>query len=193
MEINHRTLAPLHCASTDKTRDNVNVIHFDVSGDTIATNGHIMAHYVPSGTDGGAGVLPFSLSLDSVAALNKEQRKRTQAPSELEIDATNANGHARISNTTPGTIEIPKAVSTFPDWRAVMPTSADTDHEVGISLAVLEPLIAAARQFSETRKGEGKCVKFRFPADSIGTILATVDDVDSGDKLEIVLMPMRIE
>ncbi len=66
-------------------------------------------------------------------------------------------------------------------------------HTVAISLAVLEPLLAAARQFSETRKGDGKMLRFEFGADPETAFVATIDGTGSGDRLEFVVMPMRLD
>lgn len=196
MKINHRTLAPLHCASTDETRFNLNALHFTAEGETIGTNGHLLARFRPASAyqDSGCPELePFTVDRFSIEPLAKEQRRKWQEPCTLDVEETNANGHARFTDTASGSQETPKLDCEYPNWKQVLAKSDSEDREIGISLAVLEPLIAAARQFSETRKGGGQCVRFCIPKDNLKPFTATVLHEDSGDILEFTLMPMRLK
>ncbi len=67
----------------------------------------------------------------------------------------------------------------------------DTDRVVVISASVLEPIIAAARQFTETRRGEELGLRFRFTANEMGSFAVTVENKNTDDRLEFAAMPMR--
>tara|TARA_R110000751_G_scaffold225303_2_gene327197 strand:- start:299 stop:904 length:606 start_codon:yes stop_codon:yes gene_type:complete len=200
MEVNHRTLAPIHCASTDETRHNINTLSFESSGETIATSGHILARFIPS-EKAEPGLCGFVVGVKSIAELNKSQRKKTSEPVTIDADKSIANGHVLFESPDPEQCDYSAAKRDdveYPNWRQVHPymepgSRHAAHHTVAISLAVLEPLLAAARQFSETRKGDGKMLRFEFGADPETAFVATVDDTGSGDRLEFVVMPMRLD
>ena len=199
LSLNRRTLSPLHCASSDSTRFNINSLHVEANGTTIATDGHILAVVTP-GTplEIGDELTPFTLEADHLKALNKEQRKRTAPEATIALESTNANGHCRIETAGSGAVEIPKLDCTYPDWKQVLPTDP-THYTVRISLHVLESMIATARQFTDTKKGQGgafgtagakSIVQFDFQEDSdCKPIVVTTEDRDTGDTLKVVMMP----
>lgn len=189
MEISHKSLAPIHCASTDSKRLHINALHFDKEGQTVATDGHILAVAIPATP---TPLEPFDIEVAQLADINREQRKKRSDPMTLDADETNANGHAHIRSGTFGTVhQLSKANLAFPDWRMVHKDSFDTHHEVGISAAVLEAMIATVRQYTQTRKGDGQCIRFQFPESNLDCMRATVEDADGG-RLEISFMPMRL-
>ena len=199
LSLNRRTLSPLHCASSDATRFNINSLHVEADGTTIATDGHILAVVTPSSPlEGSSKLKPFTLEADHLKALNKEQRKRTAPEATIDLEATNANGHCRIETPGAGAVEIPKLDCTYPDWKQVLPTDP-THYSVRISLHVLESMIATARQFTDTKKGHGgglngskSIVQFDFQEESeCKPIVVTTEDRDTGDTLKVVMMPCR--
>ncbi len=192
MKINHRNLAPIHCASRDSTRYNLNSIHFDEHGCTIGTNGHVLACVTPGDE---SKLEAFTVGLDSLESLQREQKKRNATAAELDVEATNDNGHCRITSAT-GALEIPKLQpgdkEFYPKWQQVLPAAeCDTDRVVVISAAVLEPIIAAARQFTETKRGQLLGLRFRFTDKEMGPFAVTVEYKHSDDRLEFAAMPMR--
>ena len=203
LSLNRRTLSPLHCASSDETRFNINTLHVEADGTTIATDGHIMAVVTPGSIDKEEWpqeVRPFTLEADHLKNLNKEQRKRNAPEATIDIKATNANGHCRIDTAGSGAVEIPKLDCTYPNWQQVVP-SDPAHYSVRISLHVLESMIATARQFTDTKKGHGgtfgtsgakSIVQFDFQEDcELKPIVVTTEDKTSGDTLKVVMMPCR--
>jgi DNA polymerase III sliding clamp (beta) subunit (PCNA family) len=193
MEINRRTLAPIYCASTDETRFTINSLHFAADGSTVATNKHILARCVPK-TSIGHELQPFTLWADTLAELQREQMKARAIPAKLDIDATNGNGYARVTGVS-GAREIPKLDGDFPDWRHAHPKETpDHKHRVLISLANLEKIVAAGRQFTASKKGETIVAAFEFTDEHFsgnlgGPIRAEIRDCESGDVLEFSVMP----
>ena len=201
MQLNRRTLSPLHCASDDPTRFNINSLRVEADGKTIATNGHILAVVTPAKPLGGSEQLePFTLEADALKTLNKEQRKKRAPQATINHEATNANGHCRVETAGSGAVEIPKMECTYPDWQQVLPSDAP-HYSVRISLHVLESMIATARQFTDTKKGHGavfgpsankSIVQFDFQEDcELKPIVVTTEDKTSGDTLKVVMMPCR--
>ena len=199
LSLNRRTLSPLHCASNDSTRFNINTLHVEADGKTIATDGHIMAVVTPGKPlEGSDRLEPFTLEADHLKALNKEQRKKNAPEATIDLEATNANGHCRIETAGSGAVEIPKQTLGYPNWQAVVPTEP-THYSVRISLHVLESMIATSRQFTDTKKGQGgglggskSIVQFDFQEDSeLKPIVVTTEDRDTGDTLKVVMMPCR--
>ena len=64
-EINHRTLAPLHCASNDETRPGLCSLHFAADGSTVGTNGHVLARTILA--DVPAELASFTLAAGGLA------------------------------------------------------------------------------------------------------------------------------
>ena len=197
LSLNRRTLAPLHCASDDSTRYALNSLHIEPDGTTVATNGHLMAVCKPSQPlEGDDTLTAFELAADDLKEINKQQRKKVAPEAIVDTEATNQNGHCRVTSNGRA-YELPKNDPGFPDWRKIEALS-DTEvyHSVTISLATLEQMIASARQFSQTRKGDGCAMRFDFPENTDGKggwdpFRVTHIDKDSGDTLEVTIMPMR--
>jgi DNA polymerase III sliding clamp (beta) subunit (PCNA family) len=181
-EITRRTLAPLHCASNDETRYNLRSLHFDTDGSTVATDGHLMARAVPVVPNNDPAE-PFTLAAEALADLNREQRKKKAEPARMEFGERNV--------IVDGVDEIPHLDGDFPDWRQCHEPPKSVHHEVAISLHNLERMVAAARQFTNTRKGEVVQVLFRFPKSDLKAIRAEVTDKESLDRLEFTVMPCR--
>lgn len=202
LSLNHRTLAPIHCASKDSSRFNINSLHVEADGTTVATDGHIMAVVTPASPLEGVNQLePFTLEAEHLKNLNKDQRKKNAPGNWIDTQATNTNGHCRLETISgAGAVEIPKLDCTYPAWKQVLPTDP-THYTVRISLHVLEAMIATARQFTDTKKGHGgtlgmdakrSIVRFDFQEDSeCKPIVVTTEDRDSGDTLKVVMMPCR--
>lgn len=195
MQLNRQSLSPIHCASRDETRFMLNQLRVEPDGSTIATNGHLMARVIPSeALTGGEQLEPFEISHEIVTPLLKELKGRQGAPYSVDSEQTNANGHCRATQTKSGAaVELPKTsrnYGEFPDWKQVIP-SEPADFVVTLGLNVLETMLATAREFTETRKGGGKGVRFEFltgEGKELSPIRATVEGEGT---LEIVLMPMR--
>ncbi len=195
--INRRSLAPLHCASTDSTHFNINALHFTEEGQTIGTDGHLMAVFTPPAPPQAPDRLqPFTLEAEHLKALNKEQRKRFAPLAEIDRLATNANGHCRIETAGSGAVEIPKLQGTYPDWKQVIPSDPPA-FAVHLSLEILEKMIATVRQFTETRKGEACPVRLDFQeaeenGECLRPVVVTRDHAnEDGDTLRVIMMPCR--
>ena len=188
MQFNHRNLSPLHCASTDATRHNLNSLHIAADGSTVAADGNVLAHVTPANDGIPVTVTPFTIDREALKALQSEQRKKKTPDADLDIEATNNNCHARICSAGI-TTEIPKMEATYPAWEQITNPRPGA-HTVGISLHVLEQMVATARQFSATKKGEFCGLKFEFPEDEFAPIRAS--RMDDGDEIEILAMPCRV-
>ena len=201
LSLNRRSLAPIHCASTDKSREHLTTLHFEPDGTTVATNGHVMAVVTPGEPLHESQHLnPFELNVGDLAPILKEQRKKNATPADVNRLKTNTHEHCRIDTGMGSAVEIPKVQCTYPDWKQVLPTDP-TYYSVRISLHVLESMIASARQFTGTRKGEGgmfgvegrkSIVQFDFHEDTeCKPFTVTAKDKDSGDTLKVVMMPCK--
>lgn len=199
MELNRKNLAPLHCASTDTTRLNLAALRFEEDGRTVATNGHTLALFIPGKEpEADEKLEPFSLPADSLKDIVKEQRKRNPKDCHVDVEATKGARVCRTFDPEPlgSTSELPKLQDedggNFPKWEAVMPKEAP-HYSVNLSLHVLEQLIAAARQFSGTRKGEQQNVRFDFAESELNVVKVTCESKDdSEDRLEVIMMPCRL-
>ena len=207
LSLNRRTLSPLHCASSDSTRFNINSLRVEADGTTIATNGHLMAVVTPGKPlEGSEQLEPFTLEADHLKNLNKDQRKKNAPDNWIDTQATNANGHCRLETISgAGAVEIPKLQCEYPNWKQIQPTG-EPHYSVRISLHVLEQMIATARQFTDTKKGQGgtfgteaskSIMQFDFRSDGLGgathmhPIVVTTEDKVSGDSLYVAMMPCR--
>lgn len=203
MKYDARDFAVIH--ATEKGNWN-EALHFAEDGSVIATNGHIVA--IASSEErtadiaNGEVIKPFTIekgAADSFLAQVKKMTRKDGSGAGLDLDATNENGHARFE-TMGGAVELPKRDGDYVDWQAVASpeVSSAPDRQLGISLAVLENIVAVARQFSQTSKGKGQCVKFSFSDCSDGQALSlkpfTVEcDKGDGRTLKIIAMPMRLK
>lgn len=204
MILSHRSLAPLHCASRDEYRPGLRVLHFSGIGQTVATNGHILARFIPAKSLVNVDdvLLPFELGIVALTPIQKEQARQNATPFTVNAQVTNFEGQGkgqqgvcRIESTgREGSREIPKEDGDFPEWMSVIKGAGK--REVGaepcVGLDLLEALIATARAFNRTRKGGGGGVRFYFPKNSEEEVRAEVKDESSGDRIEFVLMPMRL-
>ncbi len=191
LSLNRRSLAPIHCASKGSSRSNINSLHFEADGTTVATDGHLMAVVTPATPLEGVNQLePFQLDVDALQALNKEQRKRFATEATIDREATNANGHCRIETPGAGAVEIPKLDCNYPDWKQVQVTDP-TQYSVTIGLPVLEQMIATARQFTGTTKGQRAMVRFDFQEDCELKPFTVTHEHADGDTLTVTMMPGR--
>lgn len=199
MIVNKQRLAPLHCASTDSNRYNLNAIRFDADGSVVATNGHILARVVPCDAERRSDVESFSLELEAAKDLSRSVTKKGSV-AVLDVEATNANGHVEFNG---GDRRFPKQGLEYPPWQQVhkQPQSADVALEIGLGLPVLEQLVKTLRQFSGPGDKSGaKGVRLRFKADPkqpdradpLQAVFVEAFDPESGDTLELSVMPMRL-
>lgn len=180
MKISKKHLAPIHCASKDETRYNLNSIHFADDGSIVATNGHMLGRVVPKDMEKRS---PFMMALESVKELIKRSAKK---PVILNVEDSTPT---RIFDE----LEFPYnlvADAEYPNWRAVHkePKKSDVTFEIALSAHVLESMIAAARQFTGTSKGKAVPLKFTF-TDNLSPAFVTVTDKVTGDVMEFSLMP----
>ncbi len=196
MDLNRRNLAPIHCASTEETRHATNSLRFEKDGTTVAMDGHILAVCHPG--EPIDCLDPFSLGLAPLAPILKEQRKKQATAAVIDTATTNANSYCRIESA--GTaVEIPKLdAGDYPNWRHLLPTEP-VMLSVGLSLHNLEKLVATARQFSSTRKGDVTIVRMDFREnvknaenEYHGPVTVTCEKNGHGDTLEFVVMPARL-
>ena len=165
MKLNRRTLAPLHCASKDPTRYNLNGLHFDAVGMTVGTNGHILAVVRPEPLE------PHKRSFSVEASWLKEAVRATRPKRAPDVELTDAYPEMNVE---------------YPNWRQIHDNPPVAHHAVTLSLHVLEALVATARQFAGGKKGdENMRLNFRFPKDPWRAIRV------EHDGLEFSVMPVR--
>lgn len=181
IRLNRRTLSPLHCASKDPTRYNLNGLRFDAEGVTVGTNDHILACVQTE-----PHLESFSLEPAALAAAVKATRPKT-AP-DVEVTPGSAPRRWLV-----GDVEHSQADVEYPNWRQVHPVKhAVPQHTVMLSLHVLEALVATARQFAGGKKGDkGTPLTIELPSDPLRPIRAHTADKQSGDVLEFTFMPVE--
>ena len=172
MKITARTLAPIHCASKDPLRYNINVVHFAKDGTTSATNGHVLARVAPDEVTEPIG--SFSIEAKKLSDLNRELKVNTAEPAELDIDKATSPGCVRFESEM-GVRETTKADVNFPSTDKITEPT-DSYPELMLNLAVLECIVATARQYSGTTKGREQAVTFRFPKDHMKHCEASIRD-----------------
>jgi hypothetical protein len=208
LNITRERLAVLHAASTDETRFNINAVRFEADGTLVATDGHILAvSKLPAGErDLVAKLEPFQIGLEDARSASKlAGTGKNSSGLTLDIDATNESGRAgrvsvtgrRKSEWVPESYE--KADTDYPNWEQVTAPKRKVDHKdvpgfhrVGLSLAVLESLVAIGRQATKTHKGETQTVEFSFPENPDAMVTATLPG-EHAEGLEVHLMPMRLK
>ena len=201
-------MAVRHAASKDPTRYNLNGIHFQADGDTVATDGHILlqAHaerppdeefpsvegYEP---DADPQLDSFILPLETVNALVKKLPKNPFSPvlacAALDVKRANTNGAARFYTTdleTTQTTEGKKVDGEFPNTKQVKP-EGEPDATVCLNLDLLERVHKAVKEFRSSSsqkpavkielRGELSAVRIEFYDPNVGT-------------LEALVMPMRL-
>jgi len=183
-------------ASNDETRYNLNSVRVETDGTLVATDGHRMHTVEPAATrncDDAAPAEAFSIELASADAMLKRlPRKSKKAPeprgAELDIDETNANGHAKFAMPDGDSLTAPKVTGygDYPDWRQVIPKEEPTV-TVRLNAVYLEQLAKAAREHCA---GDENVSLELSLFDELSPIRATSEN-SRGDVLRVVLMPMR--
>ncbi len=161
MLIDRKNLAVAECAAKVPGRYAMNGIHFTKDG-TVGTDGRALA-VVPYPDQGCAGdfpelpdfkdqgtpaeLTPFIVETKAIkAALGKDDRKNRRPILDmvsLNVEETNANGHAAFGYTdleTASTPKIRKLEGEFPRWQAIVP-KAENYPAVRLSLFVLERVL----------------------------------------------------
>lgn len=185
MKIDRKTLAPLNCASKENYH-NLNSLHFDESGVTVGTNGHVLAYVEPSES---ITIKPFTLDASSLVNLQREQKKSKAIPAELNVDTTDEGNFVQITTST-GCIELTKTDGEYPNWKQVLPPEpCDTDYEIEIDALVLESILATVRQFTGTNKSQKAYISFRFTANDLKPFAAEV--TSDGQILKFAAMPLK--
>ena len=165
MKLNRRTLAPLHCASKDPTRYNINGLHFDAEGMTVGSNGHILAVVRPEPLE------PHDRSFSIEACTLTEAVRATRPKRAPDVELT---------------ADYPEMDVEYPNWRYIHDNPPVAHHAVTLSLHVLEALVATARQFAGGKKGEENMhLNFLFPKDPWRAIRV------EHDTLEFSVMSIR--
>jgi len=185
IRLNRRTLSPLHCASKDPTRYNINGLHFSKEGVTVGTNAHILACVRPAEFE----PHPQSFSLEPAALAAAVKATRPVRAPDVEV----AEGLAP-RRWLVGDLEHSEMDVDYPNWRQVHPIKhAIPQHTLALSLHVLEALVATARQFAGGKKGDERTyLTFELPSDPIKPVRVHTADPGSGDVLELSLMPRRL-
>lgn len=196
MHISKNRLAPIHCASDDATRYNLNSLRID--GKRIeATNGHVLAR-VELG-EPCPDIEAFSLPLPDakpIAAKIKRKPRRAGAlrpVAVVDVAETNANGHVKLELPDGSPALAPKAdpgYGDFPNTDQVFP-KGEPEYRIILSAAVLEAMVATVRQFTDTAKGDGAGMAFEFHGSTDACRVTVPDLAETGDELVMVAMPMR--
>ena len=173
MTIQYRDLAPMHAASTDATRYNLNGVHVGEEG-TAATNGHVLA--MVSGEDMSSTPLtiPISVAKDIAKAVKKDERG-------FELESC---GSLAAKASYAGTVrEFETIDGDFPNLKQVIPIT-EPEFTVGIGIEVLETIIKVARHYTGEKQ---RILEFRFN-DKLSAFTVKVQGNTDG-KLKIVGMP----
>ena len=197
-------LSVLHAASDDPTRYNINSVHFNEQGATVATDGHIMVMVTPKEP---VKVEPFTVERDALEPIAKEVKRAKKGGGNIRLEDPANEGAPRTGPTVPfiattkavvGPVELARVESDYPAYRQVIPElDSKNSISISISLHVLEKFIAIARQYTDTRKGEECPIHFRFLAngevEEEGLSAFTADASDDDSTLLMVGMPFRIK
>ncbi len=183
IRLNRRTLSPLHCASKDPTRYNLNGLHFDKEGVTVGTNGHILACVRPAEPE----PIERAFSLEPAALAAAVKATRPKAAPDVGVTTGSASSRWLV-----GDVEHSEMDVEYPSWRQVHPVKhAVPQHTLMLSLHVLEALCATARQFACGKKGdENSRLTFELPRDPTRALRVHTADEQSDDVLEFSLMPL---
>jgi hypothetical protein len=174
-------------ASTDETRPHINAVFVRVRKnvlDVVATNGHIMAHYVGKCESEDAQAL---IPLDVVEKLAKASRKA----SIVEFDTTKRT--ARVWGQASGTMvfEWPEYNATFPPFEQVTPERGivPTAGLEGFAIST-EYLIVAGKMFGvlSDRKHTSDGIYLELPKDELSPIVLSSASIPN---LVLVVMPNR--
>lgn len=206
VKITRERLAVLHAASDDPTRYNLNAVRFEADGTLVATNGNILAVSKPGEEAEGIKLDPFQISVEDAKRCSKEAGTGKYAVG-ITVDEHSTNDvptsdpdekDSLVGWGKSGGLKCEKVRCDYPNWENVtnQPKLPEADkpghHRVGISLAVLEKLVAIGRQASKTKRGEGKCVEFSFPENPDSMLTATIPG-EEAEGLTVYLMPMRLK
>lgn len=192
MDLTYAMLAPLHAASNDSTRYQLNGVHFEADGTIVATDGCMLAAVVPAqapeSVDGVEALEPFTMGAADAKRVSAELRKhKGNGPAgTLNVSATNKNPTARIITGSTTFAGEKVEASDFPDWRKVLPDPGDAVVTVGLNVALLERACKIAKQYgAKTFKvsiGDGDLKPVRFDA----------TNPDESSELVMAIMPFRL-
>ena len=201
---NTAALSVIHAASDDPSRYNINSVHFNEQGATVATDGHMLAIVTPKET---IKVEPFMVEIGALEPIAKEVKRARKTGGNIALENSANGGVSRTGPTVPfvattkavvGPVDLARVEGEYPDYHQVIPELDNVNSiSIGISLAVLETFIAIARQYTGTRKGEECPLHFRFLAngepeeEGLSAFTAEVSDDDS--TLLLVGMPCRLK
>ena len=199
------SLSVIHAASDDATKYNINSVHFTEDGSTVATDGHMLAKVTPEKP---VKVEPFTVELKGLAPVAKEVKRARKAGGHLSLENPEDIGAPGWGATIPftaatksvtGEVQIPRVDGDYPAYGQVIPQlDSSNSLSVGVSLSVLERMVAIAREFTGTRKGETTAIHLRIPTDpnshNTGCLLSPFTAETKSDDLNLLLvgMPMRI-
>lgn len=186
MKLSKSQLSVLHAASTD-TRYNLNGITIEADGRTVATDGHMLATVGSESIPEKAGE-SLTAPLCIAKAATKLARK---APVDLEYSALELSYKASNAESSE-TVTVDCEFGQYPDWRNVLP-KGEPEKKVAISVALLEKLVAIARQFTETKKGDSTGLVFELRGEFDPISVKSAKNNEAGETLHAVLMPMRIK
>ena len=197
-------LSVIHAASDDETRYNINSVHFNEHGATVATDGHMMAMVTPKEP---VKVEPFTVELGALEPIAKEVKRAKKGGGNIALEDPANGGVSRAGPTIPfiattkavvGQVELARTNVEYPDYRQVIPElDSKNSISIGISLHVLEKFIAIARQYTDTRKGGDCPIHFRFLAngevEEEGLSAFTAEASDGDSTLLLVGMPFKLK
>jgi len=200
------SLSVVHAASDDATRYNINSVHFTEDGSTVATDGHMLAKVTPEKP---VKVQPFTVELGGLVPVAKEVKRARKSGGHLSLENPEDIGAPGYGVTVPflaatksvtGKVQLARVDGDYPNYRQMIPALDDSNSlSVGVSLSVLERMVAIAREFTDTRKGATTALHLRIPTDpnshSTGCLLSPFTAETKSDDLNLLLvgMPMRIK
>ncbi len=189
MEYTKAHFAVRHAASKDETRYNLNGIHFESDGSTVATDGHVLIHASPAMDPGATGeaqcsnLEAFELQLPQIEKLRKLIPKAGHV--DLDPALTNANGAAHFVTDDGLTYDLPKSDEGYPSWQQVLPKD-EPAVTLGLNVVLLERICKAVREFAPKDQTAVKVEVFG----ELQPVRITSEGPDG--ELMALLMPMRI-
>lgn len=176
-------LAVVKAASSDACRLAINTVLIEADGATVATDGHILVKVGAIPANKMATPLkPCLLSRDDAMAIAKALPKKG-TPAEIDVDATNLNGHIAVKVGTATHAPL-KTDMQFPDYGQVYPKEAPS-LTIGFSIDLM------LRTLTTLKDAGVKSAAFNF-TDALSPLHITATN-DAEQAVSALVMPWRLK
>lgn len=212
MLVSRQALEVWRASSNDGGRYSLCGVLFEADGSAVATNGHWLAKFTPArktdalefphveGCNAASPgeLIPFIMPLDSLKALLKSLPKRQTLPvleyAALDVEQTNANGHAVLAVTdleNPQVSKPKKVEGTFPMYQNVIPTDGQLGEAVGFSAHYLKAICETA--IAQNGKGGTTFLTLRLHKEDAAEKPAVLTYTGDAGETTFVLMPVNLK